>query len=169
MTMPYPNAPVADALARKRWIDDLEGPCEPQLFMAALDAFHRGADIALPQPSGPGLYLTDIPMNRAGLAGVKFLRAAGVQNPQAYLWRIIHFGQILRAAGEYGLAEHVRADEVSCALIRAAAVARIVAPGPADSDQVFDMADVAAKTAEFAAAEEAAAEEAAAVQEAPDA
>lgn len=136
----------------KTWRDAIDEPCDPEIFGQALQTWGEAAAQPLAPAGtkrGPGLYLTDIPINRSGLATVAFLKRAGVTAPQAYVWRVMHFFEILQAAAAHGLADHVREDEVSCALVSAAAVAKMhFGEGP-----VFDMADVARRVREFDAAE----------------
>ncbi|HEX7891449.1 MAG TPA: hypothetical protein VF522_19010 [Ramlibacter sp.] len=147
-----------------QWAEGLGAACDDRIFLPTLKAWNEGMDVPLRDPRAPmkpGLYLTDIPINRGAMAAAKFLRGAGVDNPQAYLWRVMHLGEILRAAPALGLGELVRDDEVHTALLRAAAVAKLAtrpadAIGSTEDCPVFDLADVAAKTREFLAAEEAA-------------
>ncbi|MBT2333601.1 hypothetical protein J7E49_06750 [Variovorax paradoxus] len=134
------------------WRDGIDIACDPEIFAQALQTWSEAADQPLaPAGSkrGPGLYLTDIPINRSGLATTAFLKRAGVTAPQAYLWRVMHFFEVLEAAAAHGLSDHVREDEISCALVSAAAAANMhFGDGP-----VFDMEDVNRRVREFEAME----------------
>lgn len=139
------------------WRAGIEAACDPEIFARALSAWAEGLDTPmLPsavQPADQAYYITDTAFHRTGFAVHRLLKEAGVLNPQGYLWRVLHFHEILQKAGSHGLSAHVREDEVSLALIHAGAVARI----QFDEGQVFDMEDVARCTAEFERADEAAA------------
>lgn len=149
---------------KTRWIDEMGTPCDPDVFLRAVAAWERGRDVPIrhPEQLQPGrLYLADVDVNRAVMETVRELRAAGVPNPQAYLWRVMHLGEIFRAAPALGLGDLVREDEVHTALLRAAAVAKFRVPVQevlrAQEDVgVFDLDDVVAKTAQFRQAQKAA-------------
>jgi len=148
---------------KTRWIDQMDAPCDPNIFLRAVAAWERGRDVPIrhQEQLQPGrLYLADIDLNRAAMETVRELRAAGVPNPQAYLWRLMHMGEILRAAAALGLADLVREDKVHTALLRAAAVAKFRVPvsdaiRAHEEVGVFDLEDAVAKTAQFQAAEKA--------------
>ncbi len=131
------------------WRQAIESPCDPEIFGQALQVWGEASDKPLAPAGtkrGPGLYLTDIPINRSGLATAAFLKRAGVEAPQAYMWRVMHFFEILEAASAHGLADHVREDEISSALVSAAAGARLqFGEGP-----IFDMHDVTRRVREAA-------------------
>ena len=145
-------------MKKPRWVDLLDAPCDEEIFRDAVKAWNDALDVPLRDPNiplKPGcLYLADIPINRAAMAAVKHLRGAGVENPQAYLWRLMHMGEIFRAAPALGFGELVREDEVHTAVLRAAAVARLATPAGdairSDEERpVFDLEDVAAKVRHF--------------------
>lgn len=136
---------------KKRWVDAIGEPCDPAVFYEALQAWQAGADVPLPKPGpGPGYVLTDVAVNRCGMHATKFLRERGIEDPQRYLWRIMHMFELIEAAPGYGLGKHVRDDALSGALVHAAATARILPPtDPLSQTMVFDMDDVVAKVAAF--------------------
>lgn len=146
---------------RSAWMAGTTEPCDPEIFLEAVSIWNSAHTKPLPPPGkGPGYYLTDIAINRAGFHTVGYLRRQGIANPQGYLWRLMHITELIDAAADHGLAEHVCEKGVSFALLRAAATARVVTPSATItkgwiSSAVFDMADVAVKAAEFRAREEA--------------
>jgi len=141
-----------------RWLEGLEAPCDEQIFLQAVEAWGNAMDVPLRgsnEPLLPGrIYLSDIPINRAAMAAMKILRAASVAAPQAYLWRLMHLGEIFCAAQQLGIADLVREDEVHTDVLRAAAIAKLKTPPAAalktgDDLPAFDLEDVAAKVAGF--------------------
>lgn len=133
------------------WIAEGMKPCDPEIFRSALDAWTAAQQVPLrTEPhKGPGYVLSDIPINRAAMGTVKFLRDRGVPHPQAYLIRLMHLGEIFENAAQGGtLAKFVKpSDEdgtvcVSDALLHAVALAPI--PEPADVSSTSTMLDIEA-------------------------
>lgn len=103
------------------------------------------------QVGGEGtLQLSDIPINRAGLAVTKDLHAKGYDEPSrmAVMLRLMHFGELLESSDPRlarwierdGHAGHVRIAE---ALVCAAARARIVVPADLSKPALlYDVDDV---------------------------
>jgi hypothetical protein len=144
-----------------RWVDHGTEPCDPAIFREALDVWHTGAQVPLRErrPAGPGYVLTDIPVNRAAMATVAFLKARGVAHQQAYLMRLLNFGDVLQAAKPGGpLARFVKPSDtpddllVSEALLDAVAMSSVLAPA-AGSLAVFDLVDIERRAAELMAAD----------------
>jgi hypothetical protein len=144
-----------------RWIDDGTQPCDPSIFRKVLDVWHTGADSPLRKrmPAGPGYVLADIPINRAAMAAVGFLKARGVAHPQAYLIRILNFGEVLQAAKPGGpLSKFVKPSDspdillVSEALLDAVATSTVRAPA-AGVESVFDLGDIERRAADFMTAD----------------
>lgn len=145
-----------------RWIDYIDTPCDTELFVQAAEAWGDGLEVPIRPPDEPrpaGLYLADMPVNRAAMHVVRQLRAKGVQNTQAYLWRLLHLHEIFEALPALGFVDLVRDDEVHTDVFRAAAVARLqtpVAQAMREDGPVFDLADIVARIEQFRAAEKAA-------------
>ncbi len=122
---------------RSPWIAEGMKPCDPQIFCAAVDAWETAQRVPLrtEPPKGSGYVLSDIPINRAALGVVKFLRERGVLHPQAYLIRLMHMGEVFDNAASGGpLAKFIKPSEedssacVSEALLHAVALAPIRLP-----------------------------------------
>ncbi|MGV3679791.1 MAG: hypothetical protein ACO1PM_08705 [Acidovorax sp.] len=137
------------------WIADAHTPCDPETFIAVLEAWQEGREqpLAVPTPEVPGVYLTDVPINRSAMAALAYMRVNGVANAQAYLWRCMHMGDIFVAAAEHGLGDLVRENEVHTALLKSAAVAKL--HDIATAGGKFDMEDVVRRAREFMASEDA--------------
>lgn len=156
--------PGKASVSNSTWAEDASQPCDPDLFLMALQAWQKGREVPLPHvgtPKVPGrLYLNDeMPDNRSATHTIKVLKEAGVSNPQAYLWRIIHLPEIFEAADELGLADMVREDAVATPLLKAAAVAKLQVPptevsSAPEGSLIFDLQDVAARAWEYAKASE---------------
>lgn len=124
---------------KSQWIQGMHEPCDPEIFKRALEVWQVGADFPLrAQPVvAPGYVLADIEINRAAMATIGFLRARGVAQPQSYLLRLMHFGEVLDAARAGGvLAKFVKAsDEDGCVLISDALIeALATAPIPVPAE-----------------------------------
>lgn len=154
---PHCTQEAADLAAgnTSTWIDDAHIPCDPETFIAVLEAWQEGREKALagPKPGIPGVYLTDVPTNRCAMASLAYMRENGVVNAQAYLWRCMHMGDIFASVVEHGLGDLVRENEVHTALLKAAAVAKLTRIPTAGGR--FDMEDVARLAREFMATEDA--------------
>lgn len=137
-----------------KWIDHIADPVDPEIFLAMVQVWQEAARIPLPKPENPqqgGLYLTDIPMNRGGLAVTGELKKRNVENQQSYLFRIMHMGEIMEAKDRFK--DFIKADEndpeavlISDALLKAAAVAKLSKEG---EGAVFDLDDVLAYAKRF--------------------
>lgn len=137
--------------AKSPWIEEGMKPCDPEIFCAAVDAWGTSQQVPLrtEPPKGPGYVLSDIPINRAAMGAVKFLRERGVSHPQAYLIRLLHMGEVFENAAQGGaLAKFVKPSEeegtvcVSDALLHAVALTPI--PVPADISKASTMLDIEA-------------------------
>lgn len=142
------------------FMQQMLAPADAAIFLEMTQVFQAAARVPLPDRPGPGYKLTDIPMNRGLLAATSAMRKRGdapaVTMP--VLSRLMNLGDIFEQAEYFG--HFIRAGsgegcvEVSEALLRAAAVARMLS----DDDGVrFDLADVLAHAQRFEAAGEGAA------------
>jgi hypothetical protein len=144
---------MTNSASNSQWLDDLHTPCDPKIFRRALDVWQAGGQFKLrkSKPKQKGLYLADIPVNRSAMATIGFLKARGVKNTQAYLWRTMHFGQLLEHLQPGGLlAKYVKLGSdkdsmmVSEALLDAVAIAPVKLPNdPAADACVFDVEEIA--------------------------
>jgi hypothetical protein len=138
---------------KSTWLDGLDQPCDPKIFERALEVWQAGSQFKLRKtpPTKKGLYLSDIPMNRSAMATIGFLKARGVTNSQAYLWRAMHFGELLQHMQQDGrLAKYVKVGKekgvtlVSDALLHAIAVAPIKLPNDLGTEESgFDLEEIA--------------------------
>lgn len=132
----------------------MKNPVDPDLFLKMTQVFHDAARNPLPRPRKrrPGLYLTDIPMNRGMLGVIKALREAKVPDGSfsAFSNRIMLMGSIFKHAEHFPGLIKPSADgaiDVADALLKAAAIATIIG----DDRAAFDLDDVLAKAREFEA------------------
>lgn len=121
-------------------------PVDPALFVEMINVFQAAAQRPLPAPKRrqPGYYLTDIPLNRGMLGTVQALRTKGGGiEPEPILFRLMHMGEIFEARDRFGHFIRDRADadgvDISEALLKAAAVARLT---PNETGPYFDLDDV---------------------------
>lgn len=144
---------------QSQFLQDLQAQADPDRFLAMTQVFQQAARVPLPQPSGPGYYLTDMPLNRGMLAVVGAMRKAGDSDREvcATLARLMHIGEIFDARERFGhfIRPGTDADgdggiEVADALLKAAAVARIE---PMGERACFDLDDVLVHAQRFEAAE----------------
>lgn len=124
------------------WLDGVHVPCDPDVFLAVLDAWQKGASRPLKAPNKrqPGIYLADIPINRCAMAATAYMRKHGIEPAQAYLWRLMNLGLLIEAAPKHGLEGLIHGNEVHVSLLRAAALANL--GNLKDEGTGFDMEDV---------------------------
>lgn len=142
---------------KSKFIQDLQAPADPDRFLAMTQVYQRAARVPLPKPSGPGLYLSDMPINRGMLAVVGAMRKHGdsEQALRATTMRMMHMDEIFDARDYFG--DYIRPGtddedsiEVADVLMKAAAVARIL---PLGDGACFDLEDVLAHAQRFDAAD----------------
>jgi hypothetical protein len=104
----------------------MEKPVKPELFAFAVPLYQaaasgelHGAHIPKPDPEKPGMYLTNIPINRGMLAVMNQTRHLSHAERGALTWRLMHFGQAIQAAlADERFGEHVKpGDEPESLLI----------------------------------------------------
>jgi len=145
---------MSDLSPVSSWFDGLGQPCDPEIFQRALEVWQTGGQFKLRNkpPTQSGLYLSDIPINRSAMATLGFLRARGVTGVQAYLWRIMHFNELLDHMRPDGLlAKYVKPEDekgvmsVSEALLHAVAIAPIKMPIDLSAKDycLFDVEEIA--------------------------
>lgn len=81
---------------------------DPTVFLAMMSVWENAANVPLraegwTPPGLGGLYLTDIPINRSAMAVVGELKRRGIEEPasQAYLMRLIHFGEMFEERARF--------------------------------------------------------------------
>ncbi|SFM64063.1 hypothetical protein [Rugamonas rubra] len=143
---------------QSNFLQDLQAQADPDRFLAMMQVYQTAARVPLPPRAGPGLHLTDIPLNRGMLAVVGAMRKHrdAPAALRATLSRLMHVDEIFEAR-EY-FARYIRPGtdgddgvEVADALLKAVAVARIELHG---EHARFDLADVLAHARRFEAAED---------------
>lgn len=147
------------------WLADIQSPVDPNVFLEMIDVWQSAAEKPLrvpdwkPAPGDePGLVLSDIPINRSGLAVVGALRKRGVPTSQGYLVRLMHLHELIDQRSHFP--DFIRDSEakdgsieVSDALMKAAATAKMVVND--DGRGCFDLGDVLAKAQAYKAEEDA--------------
>lgn len=143
---------------KSQYLQDLQATADPTRFLAMMQVYQEGARAPLAPRSEQGLHLTDIPINRGMMAVVGAMREHGDSDQalRATTMRLMHMDEIFEARDFFGHFFRPGTDgddsiEVSEALLKAAAVARIE---PMGEFARFDLADVLAYTQRFEAAEE---------------
>jgi hypothetical protein len=88
-------------------------PLDPKVFEMMLSVYEAAAALTMPtqnpetvarfqlEPDGGSFHLTDRPTNRGFLEVTRQLREMGISNVQAYLARVMHFGEIIEAADRF--------------------------------------------------------------------
>jgi hypothetical protein len=148
------QAGAAPSLGSSRWIDAIGEPVDPEKFIFAAHAYQAAASMSMPTENlqskpllildGTPVSLTDVPLNRGMMAVIKELREAGVENVQAYVWRLMHFTEILEARERFGALMKPSQDGtamISDAVFYAAATAKMRG-GPGHADAGFDIDEV---------------------------
>lgn len=142
-------------------------PVDPDLFLWCQGVYHAAASLSMPVENpaakpviadGDKTYaFSDIPINRGMLAVMKELRERGLPEEQrmAMSWRLMHFGDIFKHQKKlHAFIKHGDSPgelEVSEALIKACATARIITT---KKNVHYDIADVARIAQELTDAEE---------------
>jgi hypothetical protein len=116
----------------KRWIDSLHEqlttPVDRKTFEFAVGLFQAAAAGAIPDahllkpdPEKPGLYLTNIPINRGMLAVMRETRHLTDAQRQGISLRLMYFGEVVEAAAtDSRFSEHVKRDDDGCLLVSGA-------------------------------------------------
>ena len=133
-------------------------PADAALFLEMTEVFQAAARVPLPKREGPGYHLNDIPMNRGLMAVTGALRdrKEAPAKSMPLLSRMMNLGDIFEQPEYFGHFIRPGTDdggiEVADALLKAAAVARMLSD---DGGVRFDLADVLAHAQRFEAAEDA--------------
>jgi hypothetical protein len=135
-------------------------PVDPDLFLWCANIYQAAAGMTMPvenpaskkfQIGERTMSFTDISINRGMMAVMKELgeRNASQEDRMAMAWRLMHFGEIFKHA-EAELAEFFRtpeddpeAKEISTAVIKACATARIIVDGESVEWDIPDVIRIA--------------------------
>lgn len=145
------------------FVDDVLKPVDPEIFIFVSLTYSAAAQLTMPvenpgarsvlQHQGKAYSFADIPLNRGMLAAKKQLADIKASNHEAYLCRLMHFGELLEAREKFGdLIRDDRGDGslmVSEAVMFAAATATL----KIDGDHIgFDIEDAVKVAQSFAIA-----------------
>lgn len=145
-----------------QWMNSISEPVDSKIFDFVLNVCQAAGDMTMPtenpesQPilkmDGLVYAFKNIPLNRGLLAAKQQLIELGVDNLQGYLFRLLHFGQLLEASDRFGdLIKRGDLDGtsiVSDAVIFAAAQGKFVANV---EETGFDIEDTVRVAHEYAA------------------
>ena len=128
-------------------------PCDPETLAFAVGIYQaaiagRMPSAHIPPRKGPGLHLTDVPMNRGMMAILKETRHLSEDDRQVLMFRVMHFGETMSAALlDIRFKRHLRSSddtglEVSNELMNAYAACKLASVdgyAVADMDHLADM------------------------------
>lgn len=135
-------------------------PVDPDLFLWCTNIYQAAAGMTMPVENPATkkimvgertLSFTDIPINRGMMAVMKELgeRNASQEDRMAIAWRLMHFGEIFKRADQE-LAEFFRtpeddpeSKEISTAVIKACATARMIIDGESVEWDIPDLIRIA--------------------------
>lgn len=112
-------------------------PCDPETLAFAVGIYQeaiagRMPSAHIPPRKGPGLHLTDAPMNRGMMAILKETRHLSEEDRQVLMFRVMHFAETVSAALlDTRLKKHLRSSddtglEISNELMKAYAACKFV-------------------------------------------
>lgn len=144
------------------WLNDMSLPLDPETFKMMVEIYQAAAALRMPtknpeqhqilmEGSDKVISFTDIPMNRGMLEVNRQCREIGIQNPQAYLVRLMHMSEIFDARDRFGkliIIDNDGSMSIHESILEAAAVATF----HATPDRLgFDIDDVIQRAQALAA------------------
>ena len=150
------NAPEMSSQS-DNWLNDMLLPVDFEIFKFVSQTYQAAARMTMPveNPSarpiiemkGKKYSFSDMPINRGMLAAKGQLSELEAKNHQAYLCRLMHFGEILEARDRLGDLIHEGNEpgalKISEAVMYAAATARMCISGESMGYDIDDVVRVA--------------------------